>query len=94
MITCCTGYTDNGDVEKKQYESKDFEHELVGIYDTIRPLYEQLHAYFRPRIQQKYPDNLFPSTGHMPAHLFGLWPCMIPPTGAVVHYLHAIIYLL
>ena len=37
-------------------------------------LYKPLHAYVRKKLQLLYPNNEFPETGHIPAHILGdMW---------------------
>lgn len=43
------------------------------MYENIKPLYKELHAYVRYNLVKKYP-NRFRLDGPIPAHLFGnLW---------------------
>ena len=41
------------------------------LFDELKPLYEQLHAFVRRRLKQQYGDSVFPASGHIPAHLLG-----------------------
>ena len=66
-------YADNGDYWRSWYEMEGFEQECERLWQQLRPLYEQLHAYTLRKLKQVYADNIedFPSTGHIPAHLLG-----------------------
>ncbi len=50
-----------------------FTKELDRLWDQVRPLYLQLHAYVRMKLRQKYGD-VVPAKGPIPAHLLGnIW---------------------
>ena len=66
-----SGYADGGDYWRAKYETPDFEQKLARLWRQVRPLYEQLHAYVARRLRAHYKDYEFPSSGHIPAHLFG-----------------------
>lgn len=56
-----------------EYEDSTFEQQLENIFDQIRPLYQQLHAYMRYKLNQKY-GNLVPLKGAIPMHILGnMW---------------------
>lgn len=56
-----------------EYEDSTFEQQLENIFDQIRPLYQQLHAYIRYKLNQKYGD-LVPAKGAIPMHILGnMW---------------------
>jgi len=65
------GYEDNGAYWRSWYESDTFRQECEQLWNEVRPLYEQLHAYVRRKLQERYPDGTFPAEGHIPAHLLG-----------------------
>ncbi|ESO05113.1 hypothetical protein HELRODRAFT_111546 [Helobdella robusta] len=68
------GYEDNGDYWRSWYESPTFRKDCEDLWLEIKPFYEQLHAYVRRKLQQKYPKLSFPKDGHIPAHLLGnMW---------------------
>ena len=73
------GYADYGDSWRSKYKEKgddyDFQGDLMRLFEQIKPLYEQLHAYVRRRLKSKFhKDHPFPSSGHIPAHLLGnMW---------------------
>ena len=58
------------------------------LWEQVRPLYVQLHAYVRWRLREKYGDQVVPASGPIPADLLGnLWaqswesvyPLVAPP---------------
>ena len=75
----CAGYTDQGAYLRSEYQDDgritdptyDFEQDIERLWRQVRPLYEQLHAYTRRRLQARYVNETFPVSGHIPAHLLG-----------------------
>ena len=67
------GYADNGDYWRSWYEDPEFEAECARLWGEVKPLYEQLHAYVRRRLLERYPEyaDQFPASGHIPAHILG-----------------------
>ncbi|XP_060767555.1 angiotensin-converting enzyme 2 isoform X1 [Neoarius graeffei] len=76
-------YKDHGDYWRANYETIDnpkysyTRDELMAdvkrIYDEILPLYKELHAYVRAKLQDMYPGHIS-SNGGLPAHLLGdMW---------------------
>jgi len=66
----------------------DFARELDRLWEQVRPLYVQLHAYVRSRLGEKYGAQVVPAAGPIPAHVLGnLWaqsweniyPLVAPP---------------
>jgi len=57
--------------------------EMERLWQQVRPLYEQLHAYVRRRLKTVYRAHAkdFPASKHIPAHLLGkvrsfdIWNC-------------------
>ena len=69
------GFVDTGAMWRAKYDMPpdDFIKELDRLWDQVRPLYLQLHAYVRMKLREKYGDAV-PATGPIPAHLFGnIW---------------------
>ena len=51
----------------------DFSKELDRLWEQVKPLYVQLHAYTRWKLREKYGD-IVPANGPIPAHLLGnIW---------------------
>ncbi|NWH45817.1 ACE2 enzyme, partial [Fregata magnificens] len=77
-------YSDYGDYWRANYEA-DYPEEykysrdqlvkdVEKTFEQIKPLYQQLHAYVRHRLEHVYGPELISSTGCLPAHLLGdMW---------------------
>ncbi|XP_065597441.1 angiotensin-converting enzyme 2 isoform X2 [Cyrtonyx montezumae] len=77
-------YNDYGDYWRANYET-DYPEEykysrdqlvqdVEKTFEQIKPLYQQLHAYVRHRLEQAYGSELINPTGCLPAHLLGdMW---------------------
>ncbi|KAM6416878.1 angiotensin-converting enzyme 2 isoform 2-T2 [Pluvialis apricaria] len=78
------GYSDYGDYWRANYEA-DYPEEykysrdklmedVEKTFEQIKPLYQQLHAYVRHRLEKFYGSKFISSTGCLPAHLLGdMW---------------------
>ncbi|MEP7307547.1 MAG: M2 family metallopeptidase [Acidobacteriota bacterium] len=69
------GFADTGAMWRAKYDMPpdEFTKELDRLWDQVRPLYLQLHAYVRMKLRAKYGDAV-PATGPLPAHLLGnIW---------------------
>jgi len=69
------GFADTGAMWRAKYDMAPdaFTKELDRLWDQVRPLYLQLHAYVRMKLHQKYGDAV-PLKGPLPAHLLGnIW---------------------
>ena len=69
------GFADTGAMWRAKYDMPpdDFTKELDRLWDQVRPLYLELHAYMRMKLRQKYGASV-PANGPMPAHLLGnIW---------------------
>lgn len=53
------------------YEMDDFEEQIDQLWQKVRPLYLQLHAYVRRKLREKYGEKLISKRGPIPAHLLG-----------------------
>jgi peptidyl-dipeptidase A len=70
------GYPDAGAIWRSQYDMPpdDFAKELDRLWAQVKPLYDQLHAYARWKLREKYGKDAVPESGPIPAHLMGnLW---------------------
>ena len=69
----CLGFDDNGVYWQSWYEMDEFSEECERLWQELRPLYEQLHAYVLRQLKEVYADHIcnFPASGHIPAHLLG-----------------------
>jgi peptidyl-dipeptidase A len=69
------GFADTGAMWRAKYDMAPdaFTQELDRLWDQVRPLYLQLHAYVRMKLRQKYGD-VVQEKGPLPAHLLGnIW---------------------
>jgi len=84
------GFRDTGALWRSKYDMPpdDFAKELDRLWEQVRPLYVQLHAYVRWKLREKYGAQAVPATGAIPADLLGnLWaqsweniyPLVAPP---------------
>lgn len=68
------GYEDNGDYWRSAYESDTFRQDCENLWLQLKPLYEQVHAYVRRKLKERYPTEPFAAEGHIPAHITGnMW---------------------
>jgi peptidyl-dipeptidase A len=69
------GFTETGAMWRAKYDMPPaaFTAELDRLWEQVRPLYLQLHAYVRMKLREKY-GEVVPATGPLPAHLLGnIW---------------------
>jgi len=69
-------FADTGALWRSKYDMQpdEFAKEVDRLWEQVRPLYEQLHAYARWKLREKYGDSVVPEKGPVPAHLFGnIW---------------------
>jgi len=70
------GFADTGALWRSKYDMPpdDFAKELDRLWEQVRPLYLQLHAYVRWKLREKYGDQVVPAEGPIPADLLGnMW---------------------
>ena len=70
------GVADTGALWRSRYDMPDqeFSNELERTWQQLRPLYDELHAYVRFKIIQKYGAPAARPDGMIPAHLLGnMW---------------------
>uniref|UniRef100_A0A6P7FKT6 Angiotensin-converting enzyme n=1 Tax=Diabrotica virgifera virgifera TaxID=50390 RepID=A0A6P7FKT6_DIAVI len=66
-------FTDNAEVWLLDYEDDTFKDQVQALWEQVKPLYLELHAYVRFKLRQKYGD-IVPEKGPIPAHLLGnMW---------------------
>lgn len=66
--------TDLAELWNFDFESDNFENEILELWSQVEPLYLQLHAYVRRKLNEKYGDKIVSKTGPIPAHLLGnMW---------------------
>jgi len=69
------GFADTGAMWRAKYDMPPdaFAKELDRLWDQVRPLYLELHAYVRMKLHEKYGD-VVPEKGPIPAYLLGnIW---------------------
>ena len=64
------GYDNMGDFWLLHYESETFREEVATMWNTVRPLFEELHAYVRYRLRETYPQ--IQPNAPIPAHVLGM----------------------
>ncbi len=70
------GFADAGAMWRSSYDmpADSFIREIDRLWEQLRPLYLQLHAYVRARLAERYGPSFVPPNGMIPAHLLGnLW---------------------
>ncbi|CAH1773416.1 unnamed protein product [Owenia fusiformis] len=68
------GYADTGEYWRSWYDMDNLREECQKLYEQLKPLYLNLHAYVKRKLIDKYGEDKFPSTGQIPAHLLGnMW---------------------
>jgi peptidyl-dipeptidase A len=83
------GFADTGAMWRSKYDmpADAFAKELDRLWDQVRPLYLELHAYVRMKLREKYGD-VVPEKGPIPAYLLGniwaqdwsnIYPLVAPP---------------
>ncbi|XP_071039889.1 angiotensin-converting enzyme [Parasteatoda tepidariorum] len=71
---CKNGFSDAGEMWREEFESDNITDEFDQLWKTIKPFYEQLHAYVRQKLIKKYGGNNIKHDGPIPAHLLGnMW---------------------
>lgn len=69
-----SGFKDAGEYWRSWYEVPTFESDVRNLYNELSELYQHLHYYVRQKLRNKYNADVFPETGHLPAHLLGnMW---------------------
>ncbi|HEV8049015.1 MAG TPA: M2 family metallopeptidase, partial [Thermoplasmata archaeon] len=70
------GFGDLGEMWRAKYDQtpEEFSKTVEGLWQQVAPLYKELHAYVRRKLQETYGDAVVPKDGPVPAHLFGnMW---------------------
>ena len=70
-------YSDTGTYWLRNYESETFKDDIEGLWQTLKPFYQQLHAYVRAKLRAHYGEDKVPKNQPIPAHLLGnMWAQM------------------
>ncbi|WP_321472609.1 M2 family metallopeptidase [uncultured Paludibaculum sp.] len=96
------GFADTGALWRSQYDMPpdEFAKELDRLWEQVKPLYLQLHAYTRWKLREKYGKDAVPERGPIPAHLLGniwaqqwnnVYPLLAPKDADVGYDLTAIL---
>lgn len=73
MVARANGYADEGAYKRRNYEVNNLEEIAEKFWEELKPFYEELHAYVRFRMSQKFGEH-FKRDEAMPAHLLGnMW---------------------
>lgn len=56
---------------KIDFDTPTFEADIEALWKQVEPLYKELHAYVRMKLNAKYGDDVVKSDGPIPAHLLG-----------------------
>uniref|UniRef100_A0A4W3HYL1 Angiotensin-converting enzyme n=1 Tax=Callorhinchus milii TaxID=7868 RepID=A0A4W3HYL1_CALMI len=78
------GYQDYGDYWRGNYETKDIGEyaysrddlvkDVESLFEEVKPLYRELHAYVRAKLMETFGSEHISRTGGLPAHLLGdMW---------------------
>lgn len=68
------GFANMGEMWIYPYESDTFREDLEHLWNQLRPLYQQLHAYIRRKLRERYGEAHVSHRGPIPAHLMGnMW---------------------
>lgn len=70
-LMSCLGFKDTGDDWRSWYETPTFQDDLEKLYQTIQPLYQNLHAFVRRKLYNQYGPKYINLKGPIPAHLLG-----------------------
>lgn len=67
-------YTDTAEFWIRGYDVDDFRPRMERLWNQIKPLYLQIHAYVRRKLRELYGDSIITRRGPIPAHLLGdMW---------------------
>lgn len=67
------GHADAARWWQSDYENMDFDG-VDRLWQTVRPLYDELHRYVRNKLDKVYPGKLAAHAPYMPAHVLGnMW---------------------
>lgn len=68
---CVLDYTDNAEFWIRGYDVDDFRPRMERLWNQIKPLYSQIHAYVRRKLWEQYGSSVVTRRGPIPAHLLG-----------------------
>uniref|UniRef100_G3MRB1 Angiotensin-converting enzyme n=1 Tax=Amblyomma maculatum TaxID=34609 RepID=G3MRB1_AMBMU len=65
------GFKDASGMWLDVYEDDCFEEKIRGLWQQLKPLYQQLHAYVRSKLRRVYGHDKIKRDGPIPAHVLG-----------------------
>lgn len=65
------GYKDYGQWERRSFNSETLPADVEKILQDMMPMYRKIHAYAKMKLKSIFGADIFPETGHIPAHLLG-----------------------
>ncbi|CAL1685998.1 unnamed protein product [Lasius platythorax] len=67
-------FTDAADYWMFPYQSPNFQQDIDEVWEMIRPLYEELHAYVRRKLREHYGPEKIGGHASLPSHILGnIW---------------------
>ena len=66
-----TDFTDASELWMFPYETPNFQEEVDQVWEGIRPLYEELHAYIRRKLRELYGPEKISGQAPLPSHILG-----------------------
>ncbi|KAG8040987.1 hypothetical protein G9C98_001975 [Cotesia typhae] len=66
-------FTDAAEYWMFPYESPDFQQEIDEVWNSVRPLYEELHAYIRKKLRDRYGPERIGGHTPLPAHILDMF---------------------
>ncbi|KAM0736170.1 Angiotensin-converting enzyme [Formica fusca] len=67
-------FTDAAEYWMFPYESPNFQQDIEEVWEMIRPLYEELHAYVRRKLRELYGPEKIGGHAPLPSHILGnIW---------------------
>lgn len=67
-------FTDAAEYWMFPYESPNFQQDVEEVWEAIRPLYEELHAYVRRKLRELYGPEKIGGHAPLPSHILGnIW---------------------
>ena len=68
----CVDFTDAAEYWMFPYESPNLQQDIEEVWEMIRPLYEELHAYVRRKLRDLYGPEKIGTHAPLPAHILGI----------------------
>jgi len=67
-------FSDTGDMWLRNYETDSFKDDIDELWSTMKPFYQEIHAYVRTKLREVYGASVLGDDGLIPAHLLGnMW---------------------